>query len=264
MARINNERIYRLWDELSDFGVAAVDEALMHCLGQLCRWLNADNAFWIGAVRIMDGNRARTDPILGWRATTVEWLNAPAMDQSLQRQRINRMNKDDPGQATRSLVETAGQFRVHRLRAGDLVDFEDFRRTDHYDFFYRSLGIADRIWVVFPVSREAECYYCIDKQGPRRRFSAADAELAGTVMRGIKWFHRQLLLSHGLGLAETPLTPAEKRALRLLVTGDCEKTIAKRLGVTAGTTHQYVLSIYRKFGVRSRPELLSLWLNHRV
>ncbi len=255
------ERIYQLWDELSDFGLDAVDEALNHCLARLCTWLDADNAFWIGSVRVISGAKARRDIMLGWRARAIQLLDASGIDRERQKESIRRLNKEDPGATTLALLAQAGRFRAHRLHAGELVDFEAFRRTDHYDYYYRQLDISDRLWVVFPVSDDAECYYCIDKYGKRRRFSESDLALAATVMRGVKWFHRQLMLSHGLGIADAPLTGAERRTLQALVTGEPVKTIARRLGVTPGTAQQYTNSVYRKFGVRSRAELLAVWLN---
>jgi len=62
-------------------------------------------------------------------------------------------------------------------------------------------------------------------------------------------------------MASSPLTPTEHRVLRLLLTGAPEKRIADQLGLAVSTTHQHVVAIFRKFGVRSRAGLMSLWLN---
>jgi len=255
------DQIYQLWDELSDFGANDSDLALKHCLKRLCTWLDADDAFWVGAVRLLNGAPAQRDPQLGWRVAALERLDSARFDCAEQRRRTKRANTHDPGQTSCALAAEAGRFRVYRLRAGELVDLDSFRQTDHYDFFYRSIGISDRIWVVFPMTEDTECCYCLDKYGENRQFSQDDAELAGQVLRGMKWFHRQVLLSHGLGIAETPLTPNERRVLRVLLTGATAKALADSLGVTAGTAHQYSLALYRKFGVSSKAELLSLWLS---
>ena len=39
--------------------------------------------------------------------------------------------------------------------------------------------------------------------------------------------------------------------------------IAARLGLAESTIHSYVASIFRKFGVRGRKGLMSLWLQHQ-
>ncbi|CAJ0861364.1 hypothetical protein R1479_00871 [Ralstonia mannitolilytica] len=56
------------------------------------------------------------------------------------------------------------------------------------------------------------------------------------------------------------LAPHECRVLQLLLTEAAEKQIAEQLGLAISTTHSYVTSIYRKFGVRGRAGLMSLWL----
>jgi len=39
--------------------------------------------------------------------------------------------------------------------------------------------------------------------------------------------------------------------------GDSEKQIAARLGISLPTVHQYVTTLYRRFGVQSRGQLLA-------
>ncbi|MBY4897209.1 PAS domain S-box protein [Cupriavidus sp. AU9028] len=70
------------------------------------------------------------------------------------------------------------------------------------------------------------------------------------------------LLARGMALASAPLAPHEQKVLQQLLTDASEKQIAQRLGLAVSTTHSYVTGIYRKFGVRSRAGLMSLWLNH--
>ncbi|SEQ30331.1 regulatory protein, luxR family [Azotobacter beijerinckii] len=69
------------------------------------------------------------------------------------------------------------------------------------------------------------------------------------------------MLNRGLQLASVPLAPYERKVLQLLLTEATEKQIAERLGLAVSTTHSYVTSVFRKFGVRGRAGLMSLWLN---
>jgi len=140
---------------------------------------------------------------------------------------------------------------------------ETFRQTEHYDLFYRQPGISDRMWVVFPVNGDAESYFVFDAYDDGRRFSTQELYMAAEALRGIKWFHRLQLLSHGLGICDAPLTQPERRILPELLSGASEKVIAHRLNLTQGTVHQYVTSVYRKFGVRGRAEFMALWLRGR-
>lgn len=63
-----------------------------------------------------------------------------------------------------------------------------------------------------------------------------------------------------LAQLQARLAPHESRVLQLLLTEAAEKQIAEQLGLATSTTHSYITSVYRKFGVRGRAGLMSLWL----
>lgn len=69
--------------------------------------------------------------------------------------------------------------------------------------------------------------------------------------------------NHLVQLKES-LAPHECRVLNLLLTEAAEKQIAEQLGLAISTTHSYVTNIYRKFGVRGRAGLMSLWLKEML
>jgi DNA-binding CsgD family transcriptional regulator len=58
----------------------------------------------------------------------------------------------------------------------------------------------------------------------------------------------------------TGLSPRMEQTLRTLLSGDSEKQVAARLGLSHHTVHVYVKAIYRKYGVSSRGELLAQWV----
>jgi len=61
-------------------------------------------------------------------------------------------------------------------------------------------------------------------------------------------------------LADPPLAPRLQQTLELLLAGDSEKQIARKLAISPHTVHAYVKSLYRKFEVSSRGELLARWV----
>lgn len=257
--RRHEDNIYRLWDELADFGSDATNEALMHCMHTICGWIGAQNACWIGAVRIAAKGEAASDPASGWRIGRVIPLNAELV--KLEHLQASRQppHAFDPGDAAAAVISGAGQFRIYSLGTGG-ADLEAFAETEYYDRFYRQPGVSDRIWVAFPINVDAESYFVFDTYEEERRFGRHELYMAAETLRGIKWFHRQQLLSHGLHINDAPLTQAERRVLAGLLSGASEKVIAHRLNLTQGTVHQYVTSVYRKFGVRGRAEFMALWL----
>jgi DNA-binding CsgD family transcriptional regulator len=57
-----------------------------------------------------------------------------------------------------------------------------------------------------------------------------------------------------------PLSRRERQTLELLLSGDAEKQIATQLSISRHTVHVYVKSLYKRFGVNSRSELLAKWV----
>ncbi|HEX4792281.1 MAG TPA: LuxR C-terminal-related transcriptional regulator [Humisphaera sp.] len=57
------------------------------------------------------------------------------------------------------------------------------------------------------------------------------------------------------------LPPRQRQTLDRLLAGDSEKQIAARLEVSKHTVHIYVKSLYRRFGVCSRGELLAQFVS---
>jgi DNA-binding CsgD family transcriptional regulator len=56
------------------------------------------------------------------------------------------------------------------------------------------------------------------------------------------------------------LSPRLRQTLDRLLDGDGEKQIARRLGLSPSTVHQYVTELYRRYGVSSRAELMARWV----
>jgi DNA-binding CsgD family transcriptional regulator len=160
---------------------------------------------------------------------------------------------------TCAVTAGAGRFRSYRLHDG-FVDLAAFRRTTHYQALYEGGGISDRMWVACPIGKDAEAYYLFDLYNTRRRFSEAEEALAADTLRGLKWLHRAVMLSYGLLTARTALTPVQRKLLSELLTEKTEKEIARKLGLTPGTTHQYVVALCKKLGVNGRAGLLAAWL----
>jgi len=57
-----------------------------------------------------------------------------------------------------------------------------------------------------------------------------------------------------------PLSPRLKQTLELLLSGESEKQIARRLSLSQHTIHVYVKALYKGFGVSSRGELLAKFI----
>jgi DNA-binding CsgD family transcriptional regulator len=254
----DRERVFRLWDELAAFPSAEIDLAWRHLANTIAGWIAADTAFWVGTVRFLHGDYAVRDVLRGWRIKVVTFLHPPTKEQQLAAQRALGNRQQDPGLTTIAAVRGSGVFRVHRLHDG-FVDLNELRETAYYRAHYVALGWNDQLWVASPINPETEAYFVFNRRGSAL-FSEADAELAGFALRGLSWFHRQMFYSHGLLVAQEPLTPMQREVLQFLLSDRTEKEIASELGQSFHTTHTHVKDIFRKYGVKSRAGLMAVWL----
>lgn len=251
------ERVHRLWDDLAGIEAARIDTAVTHLLTAVAKLVDAQNAYWLGAVRKGHDDR---DPLLGWRPSEVRYLRPLPNDQTYTRYRLRSLNRsetvDEPAAAHARL---AGTYRARRLR--DLVPPAWFK-GDAYKG-YVGLGVHDSLVVGVPVSNSAEAYYGFLRMRRNDPFTEAERDTALYAMRGLTWFHRQVLLAEGLIGSRAPLSPMERRVFALLLTGHSEKRIASKLDVAPTTLHTYVRDVFRKFGVSGRSGLVALWLGNR-
>ncbi len=253
--------MHRFWDEMADFSPTRTDEAQLHLMRTLGEWVGADNVRWHAGVRLMTGAAAKEDPMHGWRLCGTRALVPRSAERVRAAQRFHSVQKGlEVGMPVRAISAEAGvKFRVHTMRDG-FIDFTAFRRTDYYRAFYREWNISDRMWINFPISRDTESVLVLDRHRPARAFTGRHVVNAASAFRGLKWFHRQLLLSHGLRGVQSSLSPGRRLLVQQLLTGKSEKEIAVTLGLSAATTHQYITEIFRHFGVNNRASLQALWL----
>ncbi|HEU4671695.1 MAG TPA: helix-turn-helix transcriptional regulator [Candidatus Limnocylindrales bacterium] len=93
--------------------------------------------------------------------------------------------------------------------------------------------------------------------------ASSDRDFSARERLLVDFFHAELgrLIGRSLVSAAEPSPSILPRRLRqtlvCLIQGDSEKEIAIRLGLSQLTAHQYVGALYRRFGVRSRGQLLA-------
>lgn len=252
------ERIHALWDELADFDASQSDAAVCHLMAALCRMVNAKNAVWVGAVRL-NADYGR-DPLKGWRVPVVRQLYpmAPQPDQEVYTSVQRQWERREVDPSFLIPIKGVGRFRIHSYR--QTLPPEWFK-SPFYKRTHGSIGIYDSAYIGFPLNRSAESHFGFHRMNTRKAFGAEEMNLLAYALRGVKWFHRRIMLSYGLLVASSPVCPSERKVLRLLLTAASEKEVACQLGLTPATTHQYITAIFRKFGVRGRVGLMILWMN---
>jgi DNA-binding CsgD family transcriptional regulator len=248
-------RTHEIWDAIAGRSGTRVEEAANQLMAALCELHSCDNAYWIGAARLPVV--AEGDPLHGWRAGAMQqlkWLDRH--DAAFARSRkLRRLNHDIP-LTTSHHVRMAGVFRATRLR--DLVPASWFKSKDYA--WYLENDWADTVTVIFPVSECTESYFMFVRNRGQRRFDTRTRDALAYALRGLRWFHRHLLLFHGVLGASAPLSLTERGALRCLLSGGTDKDIAAVLGIGLHGAREHVATLYRKFDVSSRTELMALWL----
>ena len=249
------EHIHTIWDRLADFDASKVDEALAFLQINLCELINAQNTDWVGVVRM--GADTSGDPAKSWRPPVIRVLRHNEKFMESVKEQVRNLGRGIINEVVIRIVGMSGRFRVCRLC--DVVPSEWFD-SPSFQSYYQSCGHRDAVYAAFPVNEDAESYFGLFRALGQPPFTVEERDMLAYALRGIKWFHRQLLLSHGLLVADTPLTTVERRVLQGLLTGLAEKEIAATQGQSYHTTHEYVSSIFRKFGVNNRAALMALWL----
>lgn len=84
--------------------------------------------------------------------------------------------------------------------------------------------------------------------------------------RIVKLFHDELIRLYGSHIRTdrrpdpfADLPTRQREVLAALAEGDAEKQVAAKLGLSRHTVHDHVIALYRRFGVRSRAELVAIY-----
>lgn len=247
--------VFRLWDELSAFGAGEAAASKQHLLTRLCALVGAKNADWIGCVRMPDG--PPDDPLFGWRPRSLSVLHPDKEIEQRIGAAFDQMDIGRPDVTTTRNAELAGSYRVLMLQ--DLAPDGWFQERAYREF-YVAIDRLDSIWAAIPVNAEAELFLGLHRGFDQPAFTRAEARLVNFALRGLSWFYRQQMISDGIGIASSSLTPKEHKVLAGLLKGLSESNIAHDIGQSPHTTHDHVKRIFRKYGVSSRSELMALWL----
>jgi hypothetical protein len=132
-------RIHDLWDALTDFGAPRVDDALQHALRELAALLGAQQAFWLGSVRL---NRESNDPARGWRPAGIRFLHPREEHSRNYSEHRKRINQGRVNPSIAANVAEAGMFRVNIKT--EMVGPEWFE-SEFYKTFFEFYGLRDVI-----------------------------------------------------------------------------------------------------------------------
>lgn len=120
------------------------------------------------------------------------------------------------------------------------------------------LQSAARVMILTHRESESEIRYALDKGV--RGYLTLNCDLcelfAGVraLQNGLRFFCKEASVHLADSLSRQLLTERETGVLRLLVQGDCNKQIAKKLNIATNTVKSHTASIFQKLGTASRTE----------
>jgi DNA-binding CsgD family transcriptional regulator len=148
------------------------------------------------------------------------------------------------------------------LRREDVMD-RSWYRSAHYNEFRRTIHAGESLYNRFRAPDGSVFRMGILRELDDRPFTQRDVRL-------LRLFHENLA---GVYCAASPaarapgapqgapriedLPPRLQPVLRLMLQGDAEKQIARKLDLSPHTIHEYAKVLYRTLGVSSRGELLA-------
>ena len=154
--------------------------------------------------------------------------------------------------------------RQHTRSAHHVLDLDEWRRSESFQRFHRRMDMDAGILSLRPVrSERGRSHHTLSvRRGlGERSFSLRDVRI-------IDCLHRELARDIGRRLAPTSapsaceLSPRLRQTLEGLLDGMNEKQIADVMGISRATVHEYVMAIYRRYGVESRGELMARWIRY--
>ncbi|QDG51827.1 helix-turn-helix transcriptional regulator [Persicimonas caeni] len=251
--------LLKLRGELSEIGHTRVDVALEHLHQQLGRLLHTDYSLLI--VHSFSPQLADEQPETLSPSIETTLLEAYGTD-ATQRTRIGRDWSestpdvyDDP--IVRMTAEGLGTRRT--FRQVEDASCHRWRNSAVPDLWYAT-GMRSRLLTMVPIDESVEVTFGLDRPRSERPFTERDRQFLDLAFAHLTPLLRSFCQRRGLLPDQTSLTPRERDVLEFLLGPLSEKEIAHELGLSTSWLHEVVISIYRKFNVRSRAELMSQWL----
>jgi DNA-binding CsgD family transcriptional regulator len=251
--------LLQLRGELSEIGHTRVDAALEHLHRQLGRLLHTDYSLLLVhsfSPELADERPETISP--GIETTLIESRGTDAAQRT--RTGIDWATStpdvfDDP--IVRMTAQGIGTRRTFRqVEDVDCLRWRSSALPDLLD----ATGMRSRILTMLPIDGRVEVTFGFDRPRSETPFTERDRQLLDLAFAHLTPLLRSFCQRRGLLPDQTSLTPRERDVLEFLLGPLSEKEIAHELGLSTSWLHEVVISIYRKFNVRSRAELMSQWL----
>jgi DNA-binding CsgD family transcriptional regulator len=115
---------------------------------------------------------------------------------------------------------------------------------------------------IYPLSAASHSAAGFHRRLGGPRFTPREEAIVDAVFQHVDWLHPADVSP--AGRTAITLSPRERQVMLFLLEGNSRKEMAAKMGLSPHTLTDYLKEIYRKFGVRSRAELLAKFIRSEV
>lgn len=243
-----------IWARLAAMPLTRPEETMHVLLDSVRSYLEAEGGVVVLAVRV--GDETTTGRLIhqGWSPAAI--VRAKESDPDLEIFRDYLQNHFENDVWIRENMRQAGTHRAF-VRA-DVLGDEPWSSCGG-GMILEAHGAHDRMVAYHALSDDLEVSICLDRHRPVA-WTPSERDWLLDLVVGLGPFAMRLAMSYGLLPSQQNLSPRERETLLHLLEGEPESLIADEMGLAFSTVHQYVVSIFRKWGVNSRAELMASWM----
>lgn len=258
----NQKLLEALAHEINSCGATETSKALALYQNYIVQALDAVAVIWCALYRGPYGKEVwHTIVMNDWKVFDMVFPEGVQVDMEETRAKFYSKARKEGGLGPGILVamNAVGSTRAHLIE--EAIAFEEWKKHWEYTLLLKQ-GVSDRMSGAYYLSNTSESHVWVDRGIGKPRFNLDEKDELVRIMNRFPKLHRWLMLERGLlEPASRPLSPREKDVLQLLLSPLSEVEIAEKLKLAKGTVHNYIIGIYKTFGVSGRYQLLQLWLD---
>lgn len=204
---------------------------------------------------------APDDPLKGFRpihSFTIGRRGTSALSMTPEAMRDDELLLNDPG--IRRVIEGAGHHRA--FHDPDPRTVPEMRGSIE-ERFWRDRGICDRLRIVHALDEGCELHLGFDRFVGEPPFTDGEEEALARVNVALGPWARRVAFLHGYGDGLTPLSARERDTLCFLLSDAPQKLLPAHLKLSEARSRELVRSLYAKFGITRRIELIWRWVVQR-
>jgi DNA-binding CsgD family transcriptional regulator len=175
-----------------------------------------------------------------------------------------------------ALERRSGLFRMRQLAP------DRFYSSEYFRSYYTTTNLAEELGFFVPLPGKATVVLSLMRRQASGKFPAGELALltsaaplvASLVRRSWSYIANRFdgtlatavaeaaPMTEGSGWRRLNLTPRETGIVEMVLRGHSSESIALRLGISTGTVKVHRRNVYRKLGISSQTQLLSVYLDH--